>query len=375
MILKYLFLLPLSKLYGSIVAIRNFLFKIKILKSHKFNVPVISVGNLSVGGTGKTPHIEYLINLLSQNNSIAVLSRGYKRKTKGFRIAKNDDSSEKIGDEPRQIKRKFPAICVAVDEDRVNGINRIMSENPSLSVVLLDDAFQHRYVKPGVSILLTDYSKLFYNDHLLPLGRLREKPEEKKRADIIVVTKVPDNVSSMQCKLIMENIQPFDYQTVYFSSLKYGNLIPVAEDKKEQSDEITLNETFKSDKYSVLLITGIAQPALIKEYLQKFSYKFNHLQFSDHHNFSQKDIFRIVLEYEKLKTGGNEQLIIVTTEKDAVRLIDNSKIKMEQNLINQLYYLPIEVKFIEDTGKQFDKKIIEYVTKNKRNNGFPKVTF
>lgn len=345
-------LLPFSFLYGLVTSIRNTLFNYGILKSTQFNIPIISVGNITVGGTGKTPHVEYLIKLLQEEANLAVLSRGYKRKTKGFVIANNKSSSEDIGDEPKQIKRKFPNITVAVDANRVNGVNKLIETG--IKTIILDDAFQHRYIKPGLSILLVDYNRNINKDYLLPYGRLRESTKAKNRADIIIVSKTPVNIKPIDRRLIEKNLNPRPYQELYFTGLKYGKLIPVLSDKVSAP----LDWGLSTNIFSIVLVTGIAHTNQLLNYMQGFSNDIHHLNYPDHTRFTQKKIKKIIHTFNNIK---NSKKIIITTEKDAVKIreldISNSDLKYN------LFFLPIEVFFI-DKDEEFKTQTIKYVRKN-----------
>ncbi len=354
-------LLPLSWLYGLGVWFRNKLFDWGLLPVEEFSVPVISIGNISVGGTGKTPHTEYLIRMLSPKFKIAVLSRGYKRKTSGFILANEDSDSSTIGDEPYQMYRKFPEIMVAVDEHRRRGIAQLLSlpEAEKPDIVLLDDAFQHRYVKPSLSILLTDSNRLIYEDELLPAGRLREPAGNKFRAEIIIVTKCSEDMKPIDYQIIGGKLELYPYQSLFFTSFRYGNLLPVFQTKYQESKTL---EDIRSDGMKILLLAGIAYPqGLIKE-LGKYSKYVDTLIFPDHHSFSGEDMTGIEQRYDIIS---GENKIIITTEKDAVRLMDypnlNEKIK------RALYYLPIEVTFDLDQESMFKQKINNHVRNIKTN--------
>ena len=352
-ILKIL-LLPISFLYGSIMSVRNFLFYCKILRSRSFNIPVISVGNLSFGGTGKTPHIEYLIRLLKDKYSVAALSRGYGRKTKEFVLASENLSPCKIGDEPLQYKTKFKdSIVVAVDEKRKRGIKILFNKFPKLEAILLDDAFQHRWVKPGLSILLTDFHRLYCNNFPLPSGTLREFRSGAKRADIIIVTKVTSALSPITRRRLTKIIKPKEHQALYFSYIKYGVLQSIhSEDTIPNSRKIS----------TILLFSGIANSYPLQDKLRKKCNELIVMNFKDHHKYSIKDLTKIKNKFEDIYTKNK---IIITTEKDAMRLSKPELIKFAKDL--PIYYLPIEVKLHKDDAKEFDKKIIDYVKKNKRN--------
>ncbi|HSD14623.1 MAG TPA: tetraacyldisaccharide 4'-kinase [Flavobacterium sp.] len=327
-------LFPFSVLYGFVTSLRNFLFDRGVFKSTAFDVPVIAVGNLSVGGTGKTPQIEYLIRLLSENYRIATLSRGYKRKSKGFVLADNDSNAEILGDEPFQFHQKFPKIQVAVDADRVNGITRLLSQKNPPDVILLDDAFQHRKVKAGFYIVLTAYSDLYRDDLILPAGNLRESRSGAKRADIIVVTKCPPQLTEEEQEAIVLRLKPLKHQQVFFTFIDYDTHVFSEEGK------FSIEEIQKSEK---LILAGIAKPEPFFAHLQ--AAKSSTMVFPDHHDFTQHDLQDITLKAKNK--------IVITTEKDFVRL--KGKISKAQ-----LYYLPIKSSFVT-AQEDFDKTIKHYV--------------
>ena len=349
-------LLGLAWFYGLGVGIRNLLFEMGILKSRSFSTPVISVGNITVGGTGKTPHVEYLIRLLKGKQNVAVLSRGYKRKSSGFVLSDKDTPMPMIGDEPFQMKQKFPDITVAVDRKRTRGISKLTADESGLDidVVLLDDAFQHRYVKAGINILLVDYHRLIIYDELLPSGRLREPVGSKDRADIVIVTKCPPDIKPMDYRVITKAMALYPYQQLYFSTHEYDKLERLAEptDKAELTD--------LADKH-VLLLTGIASPEQMKLDLEKYAKTIQPLAFADHHHFKEKDISLINDTFSKLPSPK----CIITTEKDAVRLRTVEGLSNE--VLQDLYVLPIRIKLMLDQEKSFNKHIIDYVRKNSRN--------
>lgn len=330
-------LFPFAILYGSITFFRNLLFDIGGFRSHSFEVPIITVGNLSVGGTGKSPQIEYLIRLLIQNNySIATLSRGYKRSTKGFILANDQHNAQSLGDEPFQFYKKFPEISVAVDANRVEGIQKILRiKNPQ--VILLDDAFQHRSVKAGLNVLLTSYDDLFSDDWLLPVGNLREFSLGKKRAQIIIVTKCPDYFSEQDRREIQLKLKLNVNQALFFSKIQYDEFV------YNNQNKFLLDNFYNNQK---VLLAGIAKPDTFFNYLKKPGDVC--LTYADHHNFSDIDIQNI------LKTAS--KIPIITTEKDYVRLVDH--IPNEQ-----LFYLPIRSEFLNN-GSFFDQMILDYVAKN-----------
>lgn len=327
-------LFPFSLVYHGITEVRNRLFDLNILESKSFKLPVIAVGNLNMGGTGKSPMIEYLIGELSKKYRVATLSRGYRRESKGFQLVEENDQVEKSGDEPLQFKNKFSETIVAVDANRQEGITELMKFSPD--VVLLDDAFQHRKVKAGFYILLTAYNDLYADDFILPAGNLRESRKGARRANVIVITKCPQDLSQEKMMKIRAKLNPQDHQEVFFTYIKYSERIKSAK-KEMRVEEIS------SD---FVLVTGIANPAPLVEFLESRNIRLRHNQFSDHHNFSDKEIEELQKEHR-----------ILTTEKDYMRL--RSKISPEK-----LYYLPIEVGFLKNESGDFDKKILEYINKN-----------
>ncbi|GHU72829.1 tetraacyldisaccharide 4'-kinase [Bacteroidia bacterium] len=350
----YKALLPLSWLYGSIVFLRNKLFDWSILPSESFDIPVISIGNLSVGGTGKTPHTEFLIRLLSKKYKVAVLSRGYKRKTKGFLLADEKANAQTIGDEPFQMHRKFSEIIVAVDANRRRAIRLLLQEKPD--VILLDDAFQHRFVKPSLSILLTDSNRPFWEDKLLPAGRLREPASCCKRADILIVTK-----NSEQLRITNYELRITTIFSIFNSRFIYRGLLPVFPEfstvKKENIERL------KKELYSFLVITGLANPKPLIEYLKNYTTDLQSMVYSDHHDFNRNDVIRIQRTFQTIE---NQHKIIITSEKDAVRLQHNPFITDE--IKSHIYYLPIEVAFCSDKEEHsFISKIENHVKEFTRN--------
>ena len=349
-------LTPLSWCYGLGVRFRNHLFDTGILKSRSFNIPVISVGNITVGGTGKTPHIEYLVNLLHHDMKVAVLSRGYKRKSKGYVLASKDSTFEEIGDEPFQILHKFQNIYVAVDKNRCRGIDNLTSDpnTKDVDVVLLDDAYQHRYVKPGINILLVDYHRLIIHDKLLPAGRLREPVTGKERADIVIVTKCPDDLKPMEYRVLVKAMDLFPYQELFFTTLRYGNLKPIF-----CGEQRNINTIRKSD--NILLLTGIASPKQMMVDLKGYTNNISTLAYSDHHNFTESDIEQINQTFAAMPSPK----LIITTEKDEARLLGIAGLSDEVR--HNIYTLPIRMKFLLDKEETFNEKIIDYVRKNSRN--------
>ncbi len=353
-------LYPLSLIYGAVTGFRNFLYNSEVFKSHEFNIPVICVGNITVGGTGKTPHCEYIIELLKDKFNVSLLSRGYKRKSSGFLIPTPDMGPSDIGDEPFQIFRKFPGITVAVDSNRVKGVNSILKERPQTQVIILDDGFQHRKIKPGFTILLTDYSRLMIHDNLLPYGNLRESLRNMCRADIILITKTPPDLSPIQRRLIVKEIDKAPWQNLYFTSLLYKDPVPVFCGTKPGTD-ILKNGNIKDR--GLILVTGIARADLLKQYLSPFAGELLHIPFPDHHNFSAGDIELITESFNSL---AKSHKYIITTEKDAVRLREFANIA--EPLRSSFFYIPAGIAFLNDDTNEFNNLILEYVRKDKRNN-------
>ncbi len=347
---------PLSWLYGIGVAFRNLLFETGILKSQTYATPVISVGNITVGGTGKTPHVEYLIRLLKDKTNLAVLSRGYKRKSHGFVLGDAHATIYDLGDEPFQMMQKFPGITVAVDKKRTRGISNLIhgAAGKEIDVILLDDAFQHRYVKPGINILLVDYHRLIIYDELLPSGRLREPASSKNRADIVIVTKCPTDMKPMEFRVLTKAMALYPYQQLYFSTHTYEHLEPLfGEGELEKLEDL-------ADQH-VLLLTGIGLPEQMRLDLEPYAKEIKPLAFADHHQFKEKDIQLINETFNSLPSPR----CIITTEKDAVRLktIEGLSDEVKQHL----YVLPIRIKILLDQELSFNKYIIDYVRKNSRN--------
>ncbi len=348
-------LLPLSWIYGGMVRFRNWLFDIGLKKSQSFSIPIISVGNITVGGSGKTPHVEYLIRLLHDKVKIAVLSRGYKRKTSDYVLADKDTTMSEIGDEPFQMHSKFDDIYVAVDAKRVRGIEKLQNEEPTkdVDVVLLDDAFQHRYVKPGINILLVDYHRLIIYDKMLPAGRLREPLSGKNRADIVIITKCPKDLKPMEFRVLTKAMDLYPFQKLYFTCINYDTPKGVFEDQQIAKEELK--------NYHALLVTGIASPKQMEHDLKPMVKSMQSLSFGDHHRFKNKDITRINEAFEQMQ----EPRLIITTEKDAVRLKETEG--LYEIVKKSIYELPIKVSFMLEQEDNFNDKIISYVRKNSRN--------
>jgi tetraacyldisaccharide 4'-kinase len=340
-----------------VVNLRNVFFNLNILRSKEFEVPVISVGNITVGGTGKTPHTEHLIQLLSKKFNVAVISRGYKRKTKGFLVVETTSTSKQVGDEPLQIKMKFPSVLVVVDEKRVRGIEKIlqMSERQP-DVIIMDDAFQHRYVTPAINILLIDFSRMITEDDLLPLGRLREPASNRDRANIIIVTKCPREIKPIDERIITKDLHIWPYQDLFFSRIKYGELTPLFPEKvKEKNFGVDENT-------GVLLLTGIANPQPLRDRLLKTTKSVVSAEFPDHHSFTLKDIEGVAVQFESMAAT---RKIIITSEKDTFRILEIGN--LPEVIAENLYYIPIEIRFINQIDDDFDKKILKYVGENKSN--------
>jgi tetraacyldisaccharide 4'-kinase len=351
--------------YGIVVICRNILFDIGILKSKAYDLPIISIGNITVGGTGKTPHTEFITEFISREFKVAVLSRGYKRKTKGFLIANGNSTSIEIGDEPIQIKRKFPDVLVAVDEKRVRGIDQICElKNPVIDVILLDDAYQHRKVKPAISVLLIDYNRLISKDYLLPAGNLREPAYGAKRADMIVVTKCPENLKPIELRVLSKKFNLYPQQSLYFSRYMYDKLKPLLPTNLSHPEIENKNldlEYISSAMIPVIIIAGIATPEHFINYIRHFCPDGQAMVYPDHYRFKEKDILNIKTRFEKIKEKNG---LIITTEKDSTRMLDNI---LFEDLSEFIYYLPICVDFYENQNSEFQYKILEYVRTNKRN--------
>lgn len=353
-------LYPVSVLYGLITSFRNFLYNTGILPAVEFRIPVICVGNITVGGTGKTPHTEYLADLLRKEFKVAVLSRGYKRKSRGFRIVTPDLKASETGDEPLQISSKFPDVLVAVDRNRVNGVRKILQIQPETEAIILDDAFQHRRITPGFSILLSDFERLIIRDHMLPYGYLRENISNMRRADIILVTKSPVDISPIQRRLIVKEIDKAPYQNLYFTSISYNEPVQLF-----PKGELTVTKPELSRLYGtgIILITGIANPKPLKEILEKTAGEVIHLNYPDHYYYMDQDINTISESFDKLSSPVR---YIITTEKDAVRLKEFRNIA--EPIKSLMFYIPVGICFLNDDSNEFNNLIIEYVRKNKRNN-------
>lgn len=343
-----LLLYILSLIFHIITSIKNYLFDYKILTSHSYKIPIICIGNLSLGGTGKTPHTDYIISLLKSKYNIAVLSRGYGRKTQDMKYVNIHDKPVEVGDESLFYKKKYNQIVVAVERNRNKGVRKILKDFPNTDVILLDDGFQNRWINPGLKILLTPYSKPYYKNHLLPLGRLREHYSNSNRADIIIVTKSPNTINPTIKKDITNKLNILPYQDLFFSEINYLDI----------KHMISLEKLLNYKDYGIILITGVADSSLITKHLKEINKNITHLEYKDHYNYTVDDIDNILNAYNKNK---HRKKLILTTEKDAVKLI-NFKCKFER--VN-IYVLPIKISFKEQTN--FEKKILNYVGENTRN--------
>lgn len=336
-------LLPLSLLYGLGVSIHRFLYLTEIIKPLKFSLPILSIGNLSVGGSGKTPHVEYMINFLKNYIQVGVLSRGYNRKSTGFIWVEPYLASDKVGDEPLQIKNKFPDVSVAVCESRVSGVSEMVGINPALQVILLDDAFQHRAIKPELDIILTTFQQPFFSDYLLPVGKLREWRNAYKRADVLIVSKCPDQISPEIRHDFLRKINPLPHQKVYFSSFRYG------------TPYYLFNPDIKWSSHSlpsVLLITAIASVSYIEDYLKPRTNLLVHQVFEDHHYFTHYEMAQLRKKLDRME---GSQKIILTTEKDATRMWLHKDFIEKEHL--PIFVLPVAVFFHGNDGQLFNEQI------------------
>ncbi len=340
-------LAPFSLLYGLGISFRDFMYSKELLKAIEFDVPVISVGNLSLGGAGKTPHVEYLIRLLKPYINIATLSRGYKRKTKGFLLVNSQHNAETVGDEPLQYKRKFPDLLVSVAESRTFAIPQIVMEGENMQAILLDDAFQHRSIKPGLNILLTEFDRPFTKDFLLPSGRLREWRTAYKRADVIVVSKCPKVVSPEERDFALAEINPFPWQQVYFSYYEY--LQPYYILNRKYVARLT-------KEVDILLICAIAGTDYLVDSLKEKVNSVKILEYEDHHYFSKYDVANLKTTFDKIESNGK---IIVTTEKDAMRLEMHREFLIKEKL--PIFVLPVEVKFHFEEGQKFNQQVKDFL--------------
>lgn len=350
-------LLPFSLVFRLAVFVRNLLFDLKILPSRSFKVPVIALGNITVGGTGKTPHVEYLVGLLHDRCRVAVLSRGYKRKTRNFLVVLKKSKVAEAGDEPLQIKRKYPGTYVAVDRKRCHGIRRLMKMKPRPEAIILDDAFQHRHVKPGLSILLVDYNRPVFRDMLLPAGNLREPWKNAARADIIIVAKCPEKLNGIEKARFISYLKIRLKQNIFFTKYAYGDPVPVFQRGKNRKRILNYKSLHKAGA-RIILVTGIADPAPLRNFLSGHMTVYDELVYSDHHRFGYRDLKAIADSYER---AGENAKYIFTTEKDAMRLRElNVK---DKQLRKAFHYIPVEVKFLSKGEKPFIKRVSKYLKK------------
>lgn len=343
-LLRYISL-PIALLYGLVVAIRNKFYDSGLFSSIEFSLPVICVGNITVGGTGKSPHIEYLIELLKSNYQLATLSRGYKRYSRGFKLADENSNARDIGDEPFQFKSKYPGIEVCVAEERMTAIPQLLQRRSHVQVILLDDAFQHRTVRAGLNILLTDYGRLYTRDHIMPFGLLRENKRAAKRAEMIIVTKCPETLNSAQKQALIDEIKPEDHQAIFFSSIRYTALYPLS----------VFTVPFNAQT-EILLVCGIANPVPLIEKLEHDFNKVYQLTFKDHHYFTLDDIEEM---HDAFRNISSKNKMIVTTEKDASRLMLLKEKIIELQL--PIYVQPIGILFLFDEGEVFNAEVLEFI--------------
>lgn len=341
---------PLSWLYGMVVHIRHKLFDLKILRSEEFDIPVVCIGNLTVGGTGKTPVAELLIERFSEHYRVGVLSRGYRRKTKGFVLSTPTSSARTIGDEPRQMKLKYPSVPVAVCEKRAEGIRLLRKAHPEIELIILDDAFQHRYVEPWVNILLMDYNNPVYRDRLLPWGRLRDTRNQIHRANFVLVTKCPDDLNPLDMRIVINSLGLFPYQSLYFTRMRQGEITPLFADR-------VVGKVREGDP--VIAMSGIANPVPLLESLRKRFDVVAELTFDDHHTYRLSDMRRLEALF-----AAYPDAVVLTTEKDAVKLTNRKKVP--EAVQQRLYYVPIHVSFVADSESEFLRQLELYVRTNQK---------
>ena len=340
---------PLSWLYGMVVHIRHKLFDLKILRSEEFDIPVVCIGNLTVGGTGKTPVAELLIERFSEHYRVGVLSRGYRRKTKGFVLSTPTSSARTIGDEPRQMKLKYPSVP-AVCEKRAEGIRLLRKAHPEIELIILDDAFQHRYVEPWVNILLMDYNNPVYRDRLLPWGRLRDTRNQIHRANFVLVTKCPDDLNPLDMRIVINSLGLFPYQSLYFTRMRQGEITPLFADR-------AVGKVREGDP--VIAMSGIANPVPLLENLRKRFDVVAELTFDDHHTYRLSDMRRLEALF-----AAYPDAVVLTTEKDAVKLTNRKKVP--EAVQQRLYYVPIHVSFVADSESEFLRQLELYVRTNQK---------
>ena len=343
--LIYFLLIPSSFIYGSIIAIRNLLFDYGIFKAVSHNIPIICIGNLSVGGTGKTPHTQYIINLLKPDYKVAILSRGYGRKTSNLQIVESTSKPSEVGDEPLQLKLNNPDCIVVVEKNRNNGVKKILKNFPKAEVILLDDGYQHRWIKAGFNILITPYASPYYKDSLMPVGNLRESNKGAERANAIVFSKTPENINPTIKKGMLKRLHLFTHQKAYFSHINYCIWRCISTNKEFTSDQ----------KYSITLVSGIANPKPLVKQLENKGHTISQITFKDHHSYTTNDAQKILAKYNADESA---KKLILTTEKDATKLRGLLAHFEDANI----YYIPIDIAFSEQ--EIFDRQILNYVAKN-----------
>ncbi len=348
---RHILLFNFSLVYRIATGIRNWLYDTGIRKQYHPPIPTIVVGNIEAGGTGKTPHTEYITSLLLRDHAVAFLSRGYKRNTSGFVLADNSATPGSIGDEPFQVKEKFPELIVAVDADRPNGIRRIL-ESGKPDVIILDDAFQHRRLKAGLSIVIVSYHRPFWDDFIIPTGRLRESSSALKRADAVVVSKIPESFKEEEIVSLKGKFSKYPHLRIFFSSLTYCDPVPVGGNREQVFPDLT--------GQTIILVTGIVNPKPLYIHLSSFTRDIIHLEFNDHHSYTQEDIKQIMNVFHSSKS---DKKVIVTTEKDAVKLKEFVNFGLLP--VEQTCYVPVKVNFLGRSGDEFDKMISDYVGKNR----------
>lgn len=341
-------LFPFTMWYGIVVGLRNLLFDIGIIKQKTVPVTTIGIGNLACGGTGKTPHVEYLLNLLAEEYNTALLSRGYRRKSKGFVMDEGSHDALELGDEPAMVARKFPHVTVAVCEKRLEGIQRLLQTNNPPQLIIMDDVYQHRFVKPTINILLTEYRHPFSKDLVMPFGDLRESRLGRRRANIIIVTKSPEKLNSIERRNLQNSLRTYPYQKVFFSYIKYGQPLHIYSRQTIDLSNVT----------HTLLVTGIAHPTPLIQHIRK-SCKVTPLVFPDHHDYTEKDMSQMLDQFEKIHS---ERRIILTTEKDAARM-DNDLCRKYLSQM-PIYAIPIEVAFYDNKDYTFSQTIQGRVKEN-----------
>lgn len=341
----YLLLIPLSFIYGSIIAIRNLLFDFGIFKAVSHNIPIICIGNLSAGGTGKTPHTQYIISLLKSDYKVAILSRGYGRKISNLQVVESTSKPSDVGDEPLQLKQNNPDCLVVVEKNRNKGVKYILKDFPEIEVILLDDGYQHRWIKAGFNILITPYYYPYYKNSLMPFGNLRESKKGAERANAIVLSKAPENMNPTLKKGILKRLHLFAHQKAYFSHINYCTWRCISTNK-----EFTSNL-----KYSITLVSGIVNPKPLVEQLENKGHTIIQITFKDHHSYTTYDAQKILAKYNADESA---KKLILTTEKDATKLRELLAHFEDANL----YYIPIDISFSEQNI--FDRQILNYVAKN-----------